>query len=140
MARAQDDNFRSVAEDVSDGSKNGNLSYSHNGYDVSTFRKSPDGMEGQSATSEGESDDFFGDYDEAPAIDPESISIDSSTELELARAEIETNATESRRAPAADLEIPPFLDRRHELDEAKFKPGTLLTNDDVAFLESGKFR
>jgi len=43
MKSTQPDDFRSVAEASGDGSKNGNLSYSHAGFDTSTLRKPKSG-------------------------------------------------------------------------------------------------
>jgi hypothetical protein len=41
--------------------------------------------------------------------------------------------------PSDDLDIPTFLDRRH-LADAEFRPGTLCTEDDMAFIESDGFK
>jgi hypothetical protein len=134
MTSAQHDDFRNVQEATPDGSKNSNLSYSRSGLDGWTFQKSPDVSQGDSANLEQASDDFVGDHDEVPEPDPESIPIDPPTDPEPVRAEVEPTEI-------PDLTIPDFLDRRHELEmyEPKWRPG-LLTDDDVAFLESGKFR
>src|SRR5262249_1948927 len=56
MESAQLDDFRSVAEASGDGSKNGNLSYSHMGSDASTLRKPGNGAQSDSATTETPSD------------------------------------------------------------------------------------
>jgi hypothetical protein len=42
------------------------------------------------SASEEASEDFVGDHDEAPAIEPESIPVEPPTESELTRAEVET--------------------------------------------------
>jgi hypothetical protein len=39
--------------------------------------------------------------------------------------------------PVDDLDIPGFLDRR---PQTEFRPGTLCTEDDIAFMESGEFK
>jgi hypothetical protein len=84
------------------------------------------------------SDDSFGNHNEAPVTDPEPIPIAPAGASDAARAEVEP-------AQNPDLTVPDFLDRRHELYEyePKWRPGLLagtLTDDDIAFLESGKFR
>jgi len=56
MESVQLDDFRSVAEASGDGSKNGNLSYSHMGSDASTLRKPGNGAQSDSATTETPSD------------------------------------------------------------------------------------
>src|SRR5262249_6939197 len=56
MESVQLDDFRSVAETSGDGSKNGNLSYSHTGSDASTLRKPGNGAQSDSATTETQSD------------------------------------------------------------------------------------
>jgi 5S rRNA maturation endonuclease (ribonuclease M5) len=126
--------FQSVAEDSGDASKNSKLSNGHAGSDASTLQNSPDVSKGDSASLEEASDDAsFGDVP-APAVDPESTSIAPAADHGAAACvQVEPD-------DIPDLTIPDFLDRRHELDEARFRPGTLLNDDDVAFLESGQFR
>jgi putative DNA primase/helicase len=133
MPSAQHDDFRNVQEASPDGSKNSNLSYSHGGLDGWTFPECPDVSQGDSASLEEASDDAsFGDVP-APAVAPEPTPIAPPTDPEPARAEVEP-------AKIDDGSIPSFLDRRQGLDQGKFLPRTLLTEDDVTFLESGKFR
>jgi hypothetical protein len=69
-------------------------------------------------------DDPEADFGPVPPVvsEPESDSTPMRAKVETAK-------------PADDLTIPDFLDRR-----AEFKPGTLLTEDDEAFLESGGFK
>jgi hypothetical protein len=110
----------------SDVSKNSNLSHSHAGSDASSAKNPLEADAHKFSPSEETSDDPFGDPDEASAGKPQ--------------AEPEPNRAKVATPQIDDLSIPPFLDRRQELDEGKFLPGTLLTEDDVAFLESGKFR
>jgi hypothetical protein len=88
--------------------------------------------------SEEDADDASFVADTAPATDPEPTMIAPPTNPEPVRAEVEQAETD-------DLTVPSFLDRRHELYqyEPKWRPGLLagtLTDDDIAFLESGKFR
>jgi putative DNA primase/helicase len=115
--------FQSVAEDAGDGSKNDDLSYSHAGSDVSTFQKPATVRERTLTTPEEAPDDTcFG-----------------STTGE-ARARVEPRSTHARRKAAGDLEIPTFLDRRPQPRQDGKWAGTYLSDDDAAFIESGKFK
>jgi len=56
------------------------------------------------------------------------------------RARVEPHVTDVSRNGASDLEIPPFLDRRPQPRQDGKWAGTYLSDDDIAFIESGKFK
>jgi putative DNA primase/helicase len=131
--------FQSVAEDAGDGSKNDDLSHSHAGSDASTFRTPSTGAEGILTTPDEALEDTF----DSPA-DPRSDDADTApTEFgsvpNEAPAQVEPRATNARNA-SDDLEIPRFLDRRPRPRQDDPQAGTYLSDDDIEFLESGKFK
>ena len=73
--------------------------------------------------------------DDAETAPTEFGSIPNST-----RAQVEPRATKLRRNAADDLDIPPFLDRRPKPRQDGPWAGTGLSDDDIEFLESGKFK
>jgi putative DNA primase/helicase len=140
--------FQSVAENAGDGSKNDELSYSHAGSDASTFQKPATGREGD-----------FDQADAEPADDAESVTDTGWDDAEPDDAEFglvpkDTRAQVEPRAKGSapigahklkhrardDLEIPPILDRRPQPRQDGPWAGTYLSDDDIEFIESGKFK
>jgi hypothetical protein len=101
--------FRNVAEDADDGSKNDDLSYSHAGSDVSTFRNPQSAGKDGFATPEEELDDTFEELDDAFGTVPDT----GSDDVETAPTEVGLvpNDTPAQVEQPDDGSIPPVLRR-----------------------------
>jgi putative DNA primase/helicase len=139
--------FRSVAEDAGDGSKNDDLSYSHAGSDASTFRKPATVREDTLTMPEETTDDTFETLDDTfgasadtGADDAETGSTEFGSIPKGTRAQVEPLAANVRPNTADDLDIPPLLDRRPKPRQDGKWAGTYLSDDDDAFIASGKFK
>ena len=116
------DDFGSTLERSQGTSRNDNLSHSDAGLGTWVLDSPVDGRDG--------------DFDQAeagPTDDAEAAPTDLRSIPKNRRAKVERRAARVRWNAADDLDIPTFLDRRP-------KPETFLTDDDIEFLESGKFK
>ena len=116
------DDFGSTLERSQGTSQNDNLSHSDAGLGTWVLDSPVDGRDG--------------DFDQAeagPTDDAEAAPTDLRSIPKNRRAKVERRAARVRWNAADDLDIPTFLDRRP-------KPETFLTDDDIEFLESGKFK
>ncbi len=131
--------FQSVAEPSGDGSKNDELSYSHAGSDVSTFRKPKSGRADELTTPD-EAPDTFGAAPDTGSDDAETDPAEFGSIPKATRAQVEPPAPAGRRNSDGELEIPTFLDRRPHPRQDGPWTGSYLSDDDIEFLQSGKFK
>jgi putative DNA primase/helicase len=138
------DDFGSTLERSQGTSQNANLSYSDAGLGTWVLDSLVDGRE-----------DDFDQAEAGPSGDPELVTDTApdtvSENAETAptefgsipnhtRAQVEPRAPARRRNAGGDLEIPPFLDRRPQPRQDGPWAGTYPSDDDIEFLESGKFK
>jgi hypothetical protein len=136
--------FSKRPESNSDGSKNTDLSYSHAGLDAWTDRNPQNAGKDVFATPEEEPDDAFGTV---PDTEPDDVKT-APTEFESipikTRAQVEQPAACDDLTIPADLSIPLRLRRQPEPKPEPRKDGKwadgYLSDDDIEFLKSGKFK
>jgi hypothetical protein len=132
--------FSKRAEKNSHGSKNEDLSYSHAGSHACTDRNPQSAGEEGFAAPEEAPDDTFGSAsdtgpDDAAKEPTEFGSVPSDT-----RAQVEPPATPPSLAAPDDGSIPWYLDRRPRPRQDGRWAGTYVSDDDGAFIASGKFK
>ena len=136
--------FSKRPESNSDGSKNDDLSHGHAGLDAWTDRNPQSAWEGGFATSEEAPDDTFGT---APDTGPDDADT-ASTEFGLipndTRVQVERPASPVSHEIPNDLSVPHWLRRSQPEPPPPRQDGkwadTYLSDDDAAFIASGKFK